>query len=336
MMSQTRQGDKGRLMTTKSFLSMMMIVSVLSVVTVGLVPNVEAFSNPTLYPIRINTVRTMTASSSSSYKSLVDVPSTTSRAFHLKHQPRKSSSSSLLQAGVEKSNDAIEIDTNNDSNEFDIKTTVAIVGGQSLLIVGAIIIATLIGTPNYGLGPNFALTQNAFNLGILYTLPLGVISVVLDKIENKFPSLQDVTKATNRSVLALLGGKFKPLVAIITAIGLGLAAGIGEEMLFRGILQYEINTKFGISNLIAVVSSSIIFGILHAVTPLYAILATLASFYFGFLYLSTGNLLVPIVTHGFYDFCALFYAHWTVSKMTSSEKDEIANWEGPLGSGLDD
>ena len=154
------------------------------------------------------------------------------------------------------------------------------------------------------LGPNFALTQNAFNLGILYTLPLGVISVVLDKIENKFPSLQDVTKATNRSVLALLGGTFKPLVAIITAIGLGLAAGIGEEMLFRGILQWEINTRFGISNIIAVVSSSVIFGILHAVTPLYAILATLASFYFGLLYLSTGNLLVPIVTHGFYDFCA--------------------------------
>ena len=116
MMSQTRQGDKGRLMTTKSFLSMMMIVSVLSVVAVGLVPNVEAFSNPTLYPIRINTVRTMTASSSS-YRNLeVDVGTRTRNAFHLKHQPRKSSSS-LLQAGVEKSNDAIEIDT---SNEFDI------------------------------------------------------------------------------------------------------------------------------------------------------------------------------------------------------------------------
>ena len=127
-----------------------------------------------------------------------------------------------------------------DDNGFDLKTTVAIVGGQSLLIGGAAIAALVVGTPNLGLGPGFSFTSDAIGLGILYTLPLGVVSFLLDQVEDRFPALQDVTKATDRSVLALLGGTFRPVIATVTAVALGLAAGIGEEMLFRGILQYEL------------------------------------------------------------------------------------------------
>ena len=242
----------------------------------------------------------------------------------------------LQRTAFNNDNEGLAEETNGGNIEddgFDLKSTIAIVGGQSLFIGGAAIAALVVGTPNLGLGPDFAWNNDAVWLGVLYTLPLGAISFILDRIEKNFPSLQDVTKATNRSVLALLGGTFKPVVAIITAVGLGLAAGIGEEMLFRGVLQWEMGRKFG--NFVAVAASSVIFGVLHAVTPLYAILATLASIYFGFLYISSGNLLVPIVTHGFYDFCALFYAHWTVSKMSKQEQREIAEWSGPIGSGDD-
>eukprot|EP00980_Cylindrotheca_fusiformis_P013336 scaffold3399_cov117-Cylindrotheca_fusiformis.AAC.6 len=86
-------------------------------------------------------------------------------------------------------------------------------------------------------------------------------------------------------------------------------------MLFRGILQYGLAAKLG--NVIAVVVASVIFGALHAVTPMYAFLAWTASLYFGYLYISSGNLAVPIFTHTFYDIGALFYAHW-------EEKSEIA------------
>ena len=49
------------------------------------------------------------------------------------------------------------------------------------------------------------------------------------------------------------------------------------------------------------------FGLAHSVTRTYAILATIIGLYFGWLWLATGNLLVPITTHAVYDFLALVY-----------------------------
>lgn len=210
---------------------------------------------------------------------------------------------------------------------FDGKTTIALVGGQSLLIAGSVAVAALIRTPNFGFGPGISFSLAAVSNGILLTAPLGILAAALDLIEDKFPALQDVTKATQRSVLALLGGKFKPLIAFVTSLSLGLVAGFGEELLFRGVLQYELSSRIGQG--LAVGLSSIIFGALHAVTPLYAVLASLASVYFGATYLYFGNLAVPIVAHAFYDLAALLFAHWTVSRMTAEEQELLSEWKGP-------
>ena len=86
-------------------------------------------------------------------------------------------------------------------------------------------------------------------------------------------------------------------------------------MLFRGVLQYSLEAKVGTAG--SLVVASIIFGALHAVTPLYALLAGIASLYFGYLYLSFGNLAVPIYAHALYDVAALYYAHW-VSRFSGS------------------
>ncbi|OEU09927.1 Abi-domain-containing protein, partial [Fragilariopsis cylindrus CCMP1102] len=200
-----------------------------------------------------------------------------------------------------------------------------LVGGQSLLIGVAIIVAKFCGTPNLGLGPNIDFGLPSIGLGILWSLPLGALGVALDVVEDKFPALQDVTKATQSSVLSLLGGTFRPIIGTITALALGVAAGLGEEMLFRGVLQNELGIRIG-SDYIAVGIASIIFGALHAVTPLYAGLAGLASVYFGWLYLATGNLAIPIVTHAFYDWAALLYAHWTVANLKENEKQSLLEW----------
>jgi membrane protease YdiL (CAAX protease family) len=155
-----------------------------------------------------------------------------------------------------------------------------------------------------------------------------MLAAFLDSIEERYPALQDVSKATQRSVIALLGGTFKPLLALLTSTTLGLAAGFGEELLFRGVLQYELASRMDPS--LAILFSSIVFGALHAVTPLYALLATLASVFFGFLYELTGNLAVPIICHAVYDVGALLWAHWTVTKqMTEKERESIAKWLGP-------
>jgi hypothetical protein len=57
---------------------------------------------------------------------------------------------------------------------------------------------------------------------------------------------------------------------------------------------------------VGLLASNIIFGLAHAVTPLYAVLATFVGIYLS-LSLDYGgdrNLLVPIVIHGLYDFLA--------------------------------
>lgn len=126
-----------------------------------------------------------------------------------------------------------------------------------------------------------------------------------------------------------MGGERKPLLALAISIGLGAAAGWGEEMLFRGVLQSELSDNIG--ELLALGSSAVIFGALHAVTPLYALLAGLASLYFGELFIQYHNLAVPIVCHGLYDVGALMAAHWSVSGMTEDERIALANWEPPVG-----
>ena len=213
---------------------------------------------------------------------------------------------------------------------FDARTTFALIGGQSLLIAGAAVAAFFVGTPNWGFGPGISFDFQSIRTGSLLALPLGAFAAGLDLIEDRFPALKDVTTATQRSVLALLGGTWKPQIALITALALGMAAGFGEEMLFRGILQYELGSRFG--QVIAVGLSSIIFGALHAVTPMYAALATIASIYFGGVYLMTGNLAVAIACHAVYDIWALLFAHWTVSQLTDKERKALAMWEGPKGS----
>ena len=235
------------------------------------------------------------------------------RSFHFRPSMSLGSSKNDIDGG------------SSDDELFDAKTTFALIGGQSVLIVIAVIAAKLVGTPNYGLGPGVNASLPFLLKGILWTLPLGGLAVALDVVEDKFPALQAVTKATQSSVLSLLGGTFKPLFGVVTALALGAAAGIGEEMLFRGVLQFELGSRLG-SDVLAIGLSSVIFGALHAVTPLYAGLASLASVYFGWLYLLTGNLVVPIVTHAFYDFLALLYAHWTVANMSESEKQSLIEW----------
>jgi membrane protease YdiL (CAAX protease family) len=218
-----------------------------------------------------------------------------------------------------------EASSSDEDELFDPKTTMTLVGGQSLLVAIAIAAAMVAHTPNYGFGPGISFSGAAIADGVLKTIPLGIVAYLLDFVEAKIPALQDVTSATQRSVMALLGGTFKPTIAISASLALGLAAGFGEEMLFRGVLQYELAGRLG--EAVALGVTSIIFGLLHAVTPAYAILATIASVYFGYLYQSAGNLAVPIVTHALYDVGALLYAHWLVSRMTKEEQQVIIDWE---------
>lgn len=86
---------------------------------------------------------------------------------------------------------------------------------------------------------------------------------------------------------------------------LAAMAGLAEEALFRGLLQVGLSGLIGW--LPALIGASVVFGLVHWVTRLYAILAGIVGLYLGALYLATGNLLVPIVVHALYDMVALGY-----------------------------
>lgn len=76
---------------------------------------------------------------------------------------------------------------------------------------------------------------------------------------------------------------------------IALVVAICEELLFRGLLQ----TVFGLVN------ASLIFALAHIrylKKPVLLISVVLISFYFGFLYMKTNNLVVTMVAHFIVDF----------------------------------
>jgi membrane protease YdiL (CAAX protease family) len=86
---------------------------------------------------------------------------------------------------------------------------------------------------------------------------------------------------------------------------ISLLAGIGEEMLFRGVIQEAISAW--LNPLTALVLASLLFGLMHPITPFYIVLAAGMGAFLGWIFIATGNLLPVIITHGVYDFLALAY-----------------------------
>ena len=86
---------------------------------------------------------------------------------------------------------------------------------------------------------------------------------------------------------------------------ISLLAGIGEEMLFRGVIQDAISAW--INPLVGVTLASLLFGLMHPITPFYIVLAGLMGAFLGWIFSATGNLLPVIICHGLYDFLALAY-----------------------------
>jgi membrane protease YdiL (CAAX protease family) len=113
-------------------------------------------------------------------------------------------------------------------------------------------------------------------------------------------------------IMQVLDEMFVPLFrqcGMLEMAVIALLAGLGEEMLFRGIVQSWVADKVGgdYGRGIGLVAAAAIFGLLHGVTPAYAMLAGGVGLYLGAIWLATGNLLTPIAGHALYDFLAFVY-----------------------------
>jgi membrane protease YdiL (CAAX protease family) len=86
---------------------------------------------------------------------------------------------------------------------------------------------------------------------------------------------------------------------------ISISAGVGEEMLFRGVFQAALTHWFGTGWGLAL--SSVLFGLLHPISITYIVIAGVLGAYLGAVWLWNGNLLAVMVTHALYDFAVLGY-----------------------------
>jgi uncharacterized protein len=100
---------------------------------------------------------------------------------------------------------------------------------------------------------------------------------------------------------------------------ISLSAGVGEEMLFRGVLQASLSAWLGVAWGLGL--ASVLFGLLHPISIAYMVITGILGLYLGAVYaglvgmrvgpnwigIEGGNLLTVMVTHALYDFGALGY-----------------------------
>ncbi len=121
----------------------------------------------------------------------------------------------------------------------------------------------------------------------------------------------------------LFYGEFagKDIAMIATICATMLLAGVGEELVFRGIILNAFKEKRGVW--VAILWSSAIFGFLHitnifggqsvAETLKQVLSAGLAGVLFAWVYLKTNNVLPTMIYHGFYDMFILLSLYVPVS-----------------------
>lgn len=203
---------------------------------------------------------------------------------------------------------------------------------SALLVEVGLAVAALVGGYLVGFSPLESVSLTVDSLaengpavvwGLVATLPMLVMLLVIQRIP--FGPLVNLNETVEELLLPLFAKTTVFELALIA-----LAAGVGEEMLFRGLLQTALAEWFDGSYgvWIALGLASVVFGVCHWITPTYAVLATLISIYLGGLFLWTENLTAPIVTHSLYDFIALVYlVKW---KRQPSVESECAQKSGPI------
>jgi uncharacterized protein len=189
----------------------------------------------------------------------------------------------------------------------------AVEGGLGL---AAIALGWLVNRPPL---ESLGFTWPGLGLGLAATLPMALLFWAIVR----FPvgPLGNLVRTVDRLVV--------PLFADCSLVGLAaiaMLAGFGEEMLFRGVIQSAIAAWLPGPQgpWIALAAASVVFGVFHWITPTYAAWGTAIGAYLGWLWIASGNLLVPSIAHGLYDFLALVY-------LVRVRRGGLGSWDLGLG-----
>lgn len=144
---------------------------------------------------------------------------------------------------------------------------------------------------------NLYFSETAIAYGMIGTAPLFLMFLALEQMQGE--SIVKIRKLLLQTLGPGLHRYHWTDLFMLAAI-----AGVSEELLFRGVIQPWMESSWGM--MAGLIGSNMIFGLVHAVTPLYAVLAAFVGIYLG-LSLDYGgerNLLTPVIIHGLYDFLA--------------------------------
>jgi uncharacterized protein len=134
--------------------------------------------------------------------------------------------------------------------------------------------------------------------GVLATVPL--VLMFLAMLRWPIGPLARVKNFCDNEVVPLLNDCSWSEIALVS-----FSAGVGEEMLFRGVIQTSIASSLG--RTWGLVLASVLFGLFHPISLTYMIIASILGLYLGFVLIAGENLLTVMVVHALYDFAALGY-----------------------------
>jgi membrane protease YdiL (CAAX protease family) len=154
-------------------------------------------------------------------------------------------------------------------------------------------IGRLAGVPPFG---QFRLDAGSVGYGVAGTLPL--LGLLRWCLRTEWRPMRRLVGLVEKHLTPYLTGASAGGIVLVS-----LMAGLGEEVLFRGVIQAGLAERF--PAWLAVGIAALLFGMVHWLSTSYAVFAALIGAYLGFLFLITGNLLVPAITHALYDVAAL-------------------------------
>jgi membrane protease YdiL (CAAX protease family) len=159
-------------------------------------------------------------------------------------------------------------------------------------------------------------------LGVVATVPL--LAMFWWLIRADWPA----ARRLRQQVEQLIGELF-PQASIWQLMAVAAVAGVGEELLFRGAIQ-PLVARWS-TPIAGLAVASVIFGVFHAVSPLYFALATLVGAYFGGIVLVGRDLVPAIVAHSLYDCIALVYLSHAMIALDATRAippEEEHEWTG--------
>ncbi len=165
-------------------------------------------------------------------------------------------------------------------------------GGLAVLAWG---LGWVLGVPAFG---DLHWTTAAFAWGLAATVPMLVAMILVGR--SRWAPLVELRQTAEEAVAQLFSSCTIVDLALLSAL-----AGLGEEALFRGLLQTGLAGVVGLG--VALIVASVVFGLAHFISVAYAVYAALVGLYLGLLLIACDNLLVPVTAHAAYDFIALVY-----------------------------